>query len=209
MLFVNLSSSILKIILHAPRKIHWEVKSAQLVIWEFLQKIWIFIFSRFSEREAAVMKANSWLYHYYMVQSRLQYSLAYGGQSPTSLAAFYPMQNSGFPAAHNFDGHMLHASFMSSASQAGGVSYPGYAGYTPPPGAYNLHASHYASGGSSQNLDQRSSDSPLDFSAAANQYGNNNSAWNDEMRNYEEKVVGFTDVNPSNGLDRTSSPEYR
>ena len=36
------------------------------------------------------MKANSWLYHYYMVQSRLQYSLAYGGQSPTALAAFYP-----------------------------------------------------------------------------------------------------------------------
>ena len=170
-------------------------------------------FSLFSsDREATVMKANSWLYHYYMVQSRLQYSLAYGGQSPTSLAAFYPMQNSaGFPAAHNFDGHMLHASFMTSASQAGGVSYPGYAGYTPPPGAYNLHASHAYASGSSQNLDQRSSDSPLDFSAAANQYGNNNSAWNDEMRNYEDqKVVGFTDVvNPSNGLDRTSSPEYR
>ena len=90
------------------------------------------------------MKANSWLYHYYMVQSRLQYSLAYGGQSPTSLAAFYPMQNSGFPAAQNFDGHMLHASFMSQA--AGGVSYPGYAGYTPPPGAYNLHAGNYGSG---------------------------------------------------------------
>ena len=62
---------------------------------------------------------------------------------------------------------------------------------------------------SGSQIDQRSSDSPLDFSAAANQYGNNNSAWNDEMRNYEEKVVGFTDVNPSNGLDRTSSPEYR
>ena len=48
----------------------------------------------FSKREAAVMKANSWLYHYHMVQSRLQYSLAYRGQSPTSLAAFYTeMQN--------------------------------------------------------------------------------------------------------------------
>lgn len=78
------------------------------------------------------MKANSWLYHYYMVQSRLQYSLAYGGQSPTSLAAFYPgMQNAsaaGFPG--QFDGHMLH-NFM---PQAGGVSaaaaahYSGYAG---------------------------------------------------------------------------------
>ena len=90
------------------------------------------------------MKANSWLYHYYMVQSRLQYSLAYGGQSPTSLAAFYPgMPNStGFHGQSPFDGHMLHASFMTSPQ--GGVSahYSGYAGYTPPPGAYNLHQ-HY------------------------------------------------------------------
>ena len=69
-----------------------------------------FLFS-FSEREAAVMKANSWLYHYYMVQSRLQYSLAYGGQSPTSLAAFYPgMQNAtaaGFPPGQSpFEGKL-------------------------------------------------------------------------------------------------------
>ena len=28
------------------------------------------------------MKTNSWLYHYYMVQSRLQYGLAYGAHSP-------------------------------------------------------------------------------------------------------------------------------
>src|SRR5687768_15890991 len=31
----------------------------------------------FSEREAAVMRANSWLYHYYTVQTKLQYGLAY------------------------------------------------------------------------------------------------------------------------------------
>lgn len=103
-------------------------------------------------------------------------------------------------------GHMLHASFM--ASPQGGVSahYSGYAGYTPPPGAYNIHQ-HYQQ---PQHVDQRSSDSPLDFSAAASQYGNNSSAWNDEMRNYEDnKVIGFSDVNPSNGVDRTSSPDYR
>ena len=35
------------------------------------------------------MKANSWLYHYYMVQSRLQYGLAYGAHTP-GLAAYYP-----------------------------------------------------------------------------------------------------------------------
>ena len=95
------------------------------------------------------MKANSWLYHYYMVQSRLQYSLAYGGQSPTSLAAFYPgMQNAspGFPGQGAFDGHMLHASFMTSqggvSAAAAAAHYSGYAGYTPPPGAYNIHQ-HY------------------------------------------------------------------
>jgi len=43
------------------------------------------------------MKANSWLYHYYMVQSRLQYSLAYGGQSPTSMGPFYPQPPFGSP----------------------------------------------------------------------------------------------------------------
>lgn len=164
------------------------------------------------------MKANSWLYHYYMVQSRLQYSLAYGGQSPTSFAAFYPgMQNAtgtptGFPGQSPFDGHMLHASFM--ASPQGGVSaaaaaahYSGYPGYTPPPGAYSIHQ-HYQS--SSSHVDQRSSDSPLDFSAAASQFGNNSSAWNDDMRTYEDnKVIGFNDVNPSNGVDRGSSPDYR
>ena len=53
-------------------------------------KVYEITISNFSEREAKVMKANSWLYHYYMVQSRLQYSLAYGGQSPSALAAFYP-----------------------------------------------------------------------------------------------------------------------
>ena len=185
------------------------------------------VFSIFSEREAAVMKANSWLYHYYMVQSRLQYSLAYGGQSPTSLAAFYPgsqliqtseltlephelslitlyvsgMPNSAsFHGQSPFDGHMLHASFM--ASPQGGVShYSGYAGYTPPPGAYNLHQ-HYQQ----HHVDQRSSDSPLDFSTAAHQYGTN-SSWNES--NYEDtKVVGFTDIN-TNGMDRSSSPDYR
>ena len=43
-----------------------------------------------SSEEAAVMKANLWLYHYYMVQSRLQYGLAYGAHSPTLGALYYP-----------------------------------------------------------------------------------------------------------------------
>ena len=35
------------------------------------------------------MRANSWLYHYYMVQSRLQYGLAYGAHAPAALSSLY------------------------------------------------------------------------------------------------------------------------
>lgn len=37
----------------------------------------------YSEKEAGVMRANSWLYHYYSVQSKLQYGLG-GGQQASS-----------------------------------------------------------------------------------------------------------------------------
>ena len=47
-----------------------------------------------SSTEAEVMKSNSWLYHYYMVQSRLQYGLAYGAHTP-GLAAYYPQMLGG------------------------------------------------------------------------------------------------------------------
>lgn len=40
-----------------------------------------------SEREASVMRANSWLYHYYMVQSKLQYGLAYEAHAASRMAA--------------------------------------------------------------------------------------------------------------------------
>lgn len=180
-----------------------------------------------SEREALVMKANSWLYHYYMVQSRLQYSLAYGGQSPNALAAaFYPgMQGSpgaGFAPQSAFDGHMLHPSAFMASPQTS-VSHYGY-GYTPPPGAYNLHQhyhhhqqdhSHHQRGNGVAH--DRCSESPLDFSAAAAASGSSTGnsqfgAWHDEdhlMRGYDDnaKVVGFNDL-ATNG-DRTSSPEYR
>ena len=102
------------------------------------------------------MKANSWLYHYYMVQSRLQYSLAYGGQSPTALAAFYhPAQMSAAAAAgYGPAGHFAtdpgasaasmlhhpHSAFLSTQPPAGS-HYSTYSGYTPPPGAYQLHQS--------------------------------------------------------------------
>ena len=40
-----------------------------------------------SEREAAVLRSNSWLYHYYTMQSKLQYGLAYEAQR---VHAYYP-----------------------------------------------------------------------------------------------------------------------
>ena len=156
------------------------------------------------------MKANSWLYHYYMVQSRLQYSLAYGGQSPTALAAFYHPAQMGAAAGIGYGPqhfgadpstsamlHHPHSAFLST--QAPG--YSTYSGYTPPPGAYQLHqAGHQELAGgnagasallsvhhhnqlnsqqqnsSNQNISasnevaERSSESPIDFSSATNSY---------------------------------------
>uniref|UniRef100_A0A6A7G439 Neuronal PAS domain-containing protein 4-like n=1 Tax=Hirondellea gigas TaxID=1518452 RepID=A0A6A7G439_9CRUS len=40
-----------------------------------------------SEREAAVLRSNTWLYHYYTMQSKLQYGLAYEAQR---VHAYYP-----------------------------------------------------------------------------------------------------------------------
>ncbi|XP_041982699.1 uncharacterized protein LOC121735804 isoform X2 [Aricia agestis] len=50
-----------------------------------------------SEQEAAVMKANPWLYHYYAVQSKLHYGLAYEAATrmygpPAPDVPVYPMQ---------------------------------------------------------------------------------------------------------------------
>ena len=59
-----------------------------------------------SEEEAAVMRANSWLYHYYMVQSRLQYGLAYGAHSPA--LPYYPHMLPAQPVAQ-FPGYSSEA----------------------------------------------------------------------------------------------------
>ena len=70
--------------------------------------------------EATVMRANSWLYHYYMVQSRLQYGLAYGAHSPAALSSlYYPHMASQYyepsPAS-------LHPAYL----QAAQLPYPHY-----------------------------------------------------------------------------------
>ncbi|XP_048517378.1 neuronal PAS domain-containing protein 4 [Dendroctonus ponderosae] len=43
-----------------------------------------------SEAEAAVMRTNGWLYHYYSVQNKLHYGLAYDGAHPASRLLYYP-----------------------------------------------------------------------------------------------------------------------
>ena len=85
-----------------------------------------------STEEAAVMKANSWLYHYYMVQSRLQYGLAYGAHSPTLGALYYP--HMGLQPQYYEQPHPLHSAYLHAAQQ---LPYSPYT-YSPPVGYYHL-----------------------------------------------------------------------
>ena len=134
----------------------------------------------FSEDEASVMRANSWLYHYYMVQSRLQYGLAYGAHSP-GLAAYYPHmlatppQPQGYspydPAPHT----PISPAYLSAAAGGhhtgftGSSLYPGYHLYNPPPPHHYLppagadHAAHAHSAPSGHPRDTKDH-GPLDFS---------------------------------------------
>ena len=85
-----------------------------------------------SSGEAVVMKANSWLYHYYMVQSRLQYGLAYGAHSPTLGALYYP--HMGLQPQYYEQPHPLHSAYLHAAQQ---LPYSPYT-YSPPVGYYHL-----------------------------------------------------------------------
>ena len=59
--------------------------------------------------QAAVLRTNSWLYHHYTVQSRLQYGLAYGTSPPAALSPLYyphtqycdPLHSAYLQAAHH------------------------------------------------------------------------------------------------------------
>ena len=191
------------------------------------------------------MKANSWLYHYYMVQSRLQYSLAYGGQSPSALAAFYHPAQMSAAAAVGYGSQHFAADPSSSAAmlhhphsaflptQSPGSHYSAYSGYTPPPGAYQLHQSglhtdsntsallsaavhhqnqsnHQQTASSNPNISssndvgERSSESPIDFSSATNSYSG---SWQQDgnndtdvlMRNLTSSFTSNTSSSVSNG----------
>lgn len=60
------------------------------------------------EREAAVLKANTWLYHYYSMQSKLQYNMNYDAQR---VQAYYPqmMQYQTDPSASYMTPYVLNA----------------------------------------------------------------------------------------------------
>lgn len=70
-----------------------------------------------SEAEAAVMRTNSWLYHYYSVQNKLQYGLAYDVGPPTRLL-YYPdhSQTHEFATAHEPSSY-THLTAMPTALQ--------------------------------------------------------------------------------------------
>ncbi|ROT69970.1 Neuronal PAS domain-containing protein 4 [Penaeus vannamei] len=92
------------------------------------------------EKEAAVLRANSWLYHYYTMQSKLQYGLAYDTHAHR-VHAYYPqvMTYQTDPAA----------SYMNPPALNGGhyhQSYAAPAAHSPyslaSPSAY-AHLQHY------------------------------------------------------------------
>lgn len=70
-----------------------------------------------SDAEASVMRSNSWLYHYYSVQNKLQYGLAYD-VAPSTRLLYYPEHPQGpeFAASHEPVGY-AHLTAMPSALQ--------------------------------------------------------------------------------------------
>lgn len=124
------------------------------------------------EAEAAVMRSNSWLYHYYMVQSRLQYGLAYGAHPPPHLAAYYPHmlgpgQHQPF-SPYDHGASSIHSAYLHATHLTGGSlapsPYPAY-GYNPSVGSYHLpesasHPNHI------HVTETKEGAGPLDFSRA-------------------------------------------
>jgi len=130
-----------------------------------------------TSEEAAVMRANSWLYHYYMVQSRLQYGLAYGAHSPAALSSlYYPhVQASPWEA---------HSPYLAAAPSAAHIyptpslasSYPHASPYLYPPHTAppHHHHHHYSLGVSDHAVQpdkEPVANAPLDFSSPPSSRG--------------------------------------
>ena len=165
-----------------------------------------------SEEEAAVMRANSWLYHYYMVQSRLQYGLAYGAHSPA--LPYYPHMLPAQPVAQ-FPGYSSEAGAGLGAGHhpylAGAVHhqphtslYPGYLyppspHYTLPGPAHHTAAqsAHLSASSASDSKEGGQHSGPLDFSK---DYSSSRAG---------EYSGGSQQSSPSLRSDTSSSPVYQ
>ena len=105
------------------------------------------------------MKTNSWLYHYYMVQSRLQYGLAYGAHSPGLPyyphmlgAPAQPQPFAAYDPAYLSSGHHNFGNSGVASSLSSSLSSPLYPSYLyspphhylqpPPPACAHRHARH-------------------------------------------------------------------
>ncbi|CAH0390217.1 unnamed protein product [Bemisia tabaci] len=104
------------------------------------------------EEEAGVLRANSWLYHYYLVQSKLQYGLAYEtARMPAAAVAYYQHPHAMSPyQEHTGSYHQISASlptqphihYQNSTLQQSIESNFRYGKRTEPePVDYSLHSS--------------------------------------------------------------------
>lgn len=100
----------------------------------------IFLFIRFahtytrSDKEAAVMRANSWLYQFYSLHSKMHFGLAYDAHAAAAarLPAYYPSAPNGAPPAISYPAaaapetpyhpayHMHHAAINPLSTPGGG-----------------------------------------------------------------------------------------
>ena len=145
------------------------------------------------------MKANSWLYHYYMVQSRLQYGLAYGANP--GLAAYYPQMLASSPQPQPFyeaNPHTLSSAYLGHTNtgfSSGSSLYPSYL-YNHPTPTYHLPSDH-----SLHNLTTTKDmfHGPLDFSKDFSRAG-------EYTRSHE---YSSQQSSPSLGSDTSGSPVYQ
>ena len=156
-----------------------------------------------TKKPTKVMRANSWLYHYYMVQSRLQYGLAYGAHSPAALSSlYYPHVASQYyepsPAS-------LHPAYL----QAAQLPYPHYA-YSPPVQYYHslppnpTHTPHLSDTKDPLQV-------PLDFSKSPPGWESNGSKGKQEATQHWDylRPQDLSSKSPSWKSDSSGSPLER
>ncbi|XP_071513790.1 uncharacterized protein [Panulirus ornatus] len=87
-----------------------------------------------AEKEASVLRANSWLYHYYTMQSKLQYGLAYDAHAQR-VHAYYPQ-------VMTYQSEAGAASYMTNPPTLNGSAY--HQGYHAPTHAPAAHHTPYS-----------------------------------------------------------------